>query len=60
MPESEIPRSLELLREDAKQVVNELKDLPVDDWDQRNRAIMRLANVVADLINRVQQDQKNR
>lgn len=58
MPKPEVPRSFEVLREDAKQVANQLKDLPVNAWAERNNALMRLANVVVELIDRVQQKEK--
>lgn len=58
MLKREIPRSYEVLREDAKQVANQLKDLPFTDQDKRNLALMRLANVVAELIDRFRQNLK--
>ena len=58
MRKPKMPRSFEILREDAKRVAEELKDLPVDDWDQRNRAMMRLANVLVELIDKLGREQK--
>ena len=58
MYRSEVPRSFEVLREDAKRVVEQLKDLPSNDWAQRNLATMRLANVVVELIDKLWQKEK--